>query len=193
MKRITLVVALAMVLALVFAAPAFGWAVTPEDGAYLFPFDNTWYDVAGGDIVAIYDASVPIPAGTSVWVTSGWITYTRGLAQSIPQCLFYKLSIGGEPVVPTFAAGKLIWSKVYAEDLSDIYPAFNPRIGAKMFARDWWAPLGVPDAGACSGVLTEKFAHTTTDLSGRLLRRPVPPVHDQEPGITDYEFSFIIG
>lgn len=191
MKRITLLVALAMVLALAFAAPAFGWAVTPEDGAYLSPFENTWYDVTDGDIVAIYDLSVPIQAGTSVWGTSGWITYTRGLARSIPQCIFYKLSIDGDAVVPTFAAGKLIWSRVYAEDLRDVYPAFNPRIGAKMFARDWWAPLGVPDAGPYEGVLTEKFAHTTTDLSGGYYDGQFHPFMWKH-GITEYEFSFIV-
>ncbi|HEY5387063.1 MAG TPA: hypothetical protein VIL79_04085 [Thermoleophilia bacterium] len=152
--------------ALVVAAPAFGYAVTPEDGAYVFPYDSTWVGVAGGEMVSFNNAGVHIPRGTSVWISSGWITYTKGRAQTIPQFLQYKLSIDGDPIVPTFAAGKLIWSKVYAESLYADYPPFNPRLGAKMFARDWWVPLGAPDVGTYEGVLTEKFSHTTTDLMG---------------------------
>lgn len=191
MKRMTLVVALAMVLALVVAAPAFGFAVTPDDGAYVFPYDGSWTGVVDGEMVTLNDPGTPIPAGTSVWISSGWITYTRGRAQTIPQYLLYKLSINGDPVVPTFAAGKLIWSKVYAESLYDVYPPFNPRIGAKMFTRDWWVPLGVLDEGTYAGVLTEKYTHTTTDLMGGYYDGQFHPFMIGA-GTTDYPFSFIV-
>ena len=75
--------------------------------------------------------------------------------KTIPAATLYKLDINAvdwtvDPVVvgdlvysvPTYAAGKAFWSGIYLAPESWGIVPFNPRIGAKVYAIDWWAPVG---------------------------------------------------
>lgn len=168
MNRFSLAVAVAAILALVSAAPAFGWAVTPQDGAYVTPFDGTWSLVSNGEVVNVYDAAeTPIPAQTSVWVATGWYGGAYGLIKSVPVTFEEKFTLDDTPVVPDFAAGKAIWSAVYpVSGTSD--ETFNPRMGVKLYGRDWWKAVDddLLTVGPHHLVFTENVRHPVTDLLG---------------------------
>ena len=189
MKKLLLFAVLAAACLGVLAAPAFGFAVTPRDGAYIYPYDGTWVDVAGGEIVAINPAGMPIPAGTAEFVAVGWLGASYGLVKTVPLYLQYKFTLNGAPVVPTFAAGKAVWSVVYREP--DAGPTFNPRMGVKTYGIDWWVSLGVLPVGSYDLVFTERFTHTTTDLLGGYFDGQHSPVMFKA-GTTVYEYTYTV-
>ena len=148
MRKLMMLVGLALLLALVLAVPAFGFATTPPDGAYLWPWDGgSWGTVVDGEMTDVWNPpGTPIPAGTDVYIGSGWLAYTRGLVKTLPQYLLYKIAPTGDPAHPlvTYAQGKTYWSVMYQEaGIEEIYPPFNPRAGRE--AVD--AGLVVPAAG----------------------------------------------
>lgn len=195
MRKIAIVSALAVLLALAVAAPALGFATTPPDGAYIWPFDGgSWGTVVDGQQTDVWNPpGTPIPAGTDVYIGSGWITYTRGLARTLPQYLFYMVAPTADPKSPlvTYRQGKAYWSVPYQDPAAtDLYPPFNPRLGAKMYVRDWWCPLP-GGAGDYELTLFEKFTHTTTDLCGGYFEGQFHPVM-YRAGVTEYPFVYTV-
>jgi hypothetical protein len=120
----------------------------------------------------------PIPSTMDIWMACTWVAPTRGLVKTVPAATLYKLDINVvdwtvDPVVvgdlvytvPTYAAGKAFWSGIYlAPEAWGIVP-FNPRIGAKVYAIDWWAPVGKLAPGMHGVTLCQKNTRTITDLS----------------------------
>jgi len=194
MKRIGVVAVLAVIVAFAVAGPAIAFSTAPQDGAYVFPFDGgSWVDTAGGQMIAFHDPGTPIPAGTDVYLVGSWIGFTKGLIKNIPDTLLYKATVGGVAVVPSYAIGKAYWTPMYIDDsvAPGDYPAFNAKIGAKAWSRDWWAPVGAPKAGTYTGVMYQKFAHTTTDL----MTGYYPDQHKPfmiRAGVTEFPFSFTV-
>jgi hypothetical protein len=195
-RRIAVVTVLVAVVALCAAAPALGFATTPPDGAYIWPWDGgSWGTVVDGEQTDVWNSpGTPIPPGTDVYIGSGWITYTRGLARNVPQYLLYKIAPADDPGSPlvTYAEGKTYWSVIYRDPTVDqtTYPAFNPRIGAKPYVRDWWCPMPGGE-GDYEMTLFEKFTHTSTDLCGGYFDGQFHPVM-YRAGVTEYPFVYTV-
>lgn len=195
MKKLMLLAGLTLLLVLVPAVPAFAYATTPADGAYVWPWDGgSWGTVVGGEVTDEWNPpGTPIPAGTDVYIGGGWLAYTRGLVKTLPEYLLYKVAPTADPAHPlmTYAQGKAYWSVMYQEaGLSEIYPAFNPKLGAELWTRDFWAPL--PDApGDYQLTLYEKFRHTSTDLCGGYFEGQFRPVMFRA-GVTQYPFVYSV-
>ena len=86
MRRIAVVTVLVAVVALCVAAPALGFATTPPDGAYIWPWDGgSWGTVVDGQQTDVWNPpGTPIPAGTDVYIGSGWISVHAGSCQEHP-------------------------------------------------------------------------------------------------------------
>ena len=195
MRKLMMLVGLALLLALVLAVPAFGFATTPPDGAYLWPYDGgSWGTVVDGQQTDVWNPpGMPIPAGTDVYIGSGWIAYTKGLVKTLPQYLLYKVVPTGDAQHPlvTYAEGKSYWSVMYREaGIEELYPPFNPKLGAKLWMRDWWCPLA-GDKGDYQLTLIEKFRHTTTDLCGDYFEGQLHPFM-YKAGVTEYPFVYSV-
>ena len=106
-----------------------------------------------------------------------WIAPAKGTVQTIPLGMRLMLDINAidlttDPIgvgdlvltVPTFSEGATYWSKVYEAPAGMVEP-FNPRIGAKAYAIDWWVPVGKLAAGTYGIMATTKWAHSVVDLS----------------------------
>jgi hypothetical protein len=195
MRKLTMLVGLTLLLALVLAVPAFGFATTPPDGVYLWPYDGgSWGTVVDGQMTEVWNPpGTPIPAGTDVYIGSGWITYTKGLARNLPSYMLYKVAPTGDAAHPlvTYAQGKTYWSVPYQDpEAMAAYPPFNPRIGAKQWTRDWWCPLPATD-GSHELSLWENFTHTSTDLCGGYFEGQHHPVMFRA-GLTEYPFVYTV-
>lgn len=195
MKKVLLLAGLTLLLVLVPAVPALAFATPPPDGAYIWPWDGgSWGTAVGGEATDVWNPpGTPIPAGMDVYIGGGWLAYTRGLVRTLPDYLLYKVAPAGDPAHPlmTYAQGKRYWSIMYQEEgLSELYPPFNPRLGAKLWVRDFWAPLpGAP--GDYQMTLYEKIRHTTTDLCGAYFEGQFHPVMFRA-GVTEYPFVYTV-
>jgi hypothetical protein len=195
MRKIVIVAVLAALVALAVASPALGFATTPPDGAYLWPYDGgSWGTVVDGEQTDVWNPpGTPIPAGMDVYIGSGWIAYTRGLSKVLPQAMLYKVAPTGDAAHPlvTYAQGKTYWSVLYVDPtVPELYPPFNPKLGAKPYVRDWWCPLpGEP--GDYRLTLFEKFTRTTTDLCGGYFEGQFHPVMFRA-GLTEYPFVYTV-
>jgi hypothetical protein len=192
MKRLSIILACVLLLLMAVAAtPAFGDAVTPEPGAYVFPFSGDWTEVTPGGAqiehswTALGDPEDPdtdwlppdpIPVGTDIWMAFSWYAPAKGTVQTIPLGMRVMLDINvidltTDPIgvgklvftVPSFAEGATYWSKVYPAPW-EVEP-FNPAIGAKAYAIDWWVPVGALPAATYGIMTTTKWAHAVVDLS----------------------------
>jgi hypothetical protein len=195
MKRFAIVTGLAILLALAVAGPAVAFATTPPDGAYVWPYDGgSWGTVVDGLQTDVWNPpGTPIPAGTDVYIGSGWITYTRGLSKILPSTLLYKVAPTGDASHPlvTYTQGKTYWSISYIDPtVPELYPAFNEKLGAKAYVRDWWCPLS-GETGDYDLTLFEKFRHTTTDLCGGYFEGQFHPVM-YRAGVTEYPFVYTV-
>ena len=169
MKKLILVIVLAVALLGVLAAPAFAQPQL-QDGVYVFIFEPYWSQIAGGQEVASGDPGTALPAGQPVWLFSAWAAYGYGHLKSIGNTLVYSLSIDGLEVVPA-AASKALWSKPYRSDATGM--TFNPRMRIKPWVAVWLYQVR-PGLGAGTYEVTgtETVTHTVTDLFVSGMKHP---------------------
>jgi hypothetical protein len=164
MKRLLLILVLAVALSGLLAAPAF--AQPPlHDGVYMWIYDGSWFQVSGGEQVLFGDPGAPIPAGQPVWLVTAWAAYGRGHVQSVASLIVEKLSIDGRPVVATTAASKALWSVPYpSAALATETTPFNPRMRISGWVAVWLCPVTLgPGTYEVTG--TETYTHPATDLT----------------------------
>lgn len=214
MRRLSIILAFCLLLLLVVGAPALGQGFTETPGsAYVFPWTGDWREVtADGNGIDHLWTPVdpkhpegewlppdPIPATMDVWIAFTWVAPTKGLVQTIPAATVYKLDVNVvdwtvDPVfigdlvfsVPTYSAGKAFWSGIYRAPVSWGIVPFNQRIGAKVYAIDWWVPVGKLPPGMYGMTIVQKNTRTITDLSliDPALHRPYKlPKGEMEPGL----------
>lgn len=200
MKRLLLILAFAVACLALLAAPAFAsapWApafrLAPQT-AYIFAYgDGSWFEVCGADLVAephwaLYDEygvlvapADPIPADYDVVMQLSWKGYNYGLVKKLPTALEVRLSIPEADVdlsyeqAKAYWTGPFIWDLYWVENAGPI-PAFNPRIGANVYANRWLLPLtgdkglatnlvdGRLPAGTYTVSYAERFVKTYTGL-----------------------------
>lgn len=215
MRRLVIILAITFALLAVGASPAFGYAVPPEPGAYVFPFSGDWTEVTatGAEIEHFWTQDPsdpenwlmpdPIPAGMDIWMAFTWVAPGRGGVLTVPRTILTTFDIyvvlsedpfelGDQVFGKTYAQGRAYWSSLYLYDGShgEVLP-FNPRIGARIYARDWWVPVPPLDPGNYLIAARQKFVHTVNDLSGgafegqhtpaKTMRGEYPPA-DELPG-----------
>ena len=191
-KVMVITIGCALLLMVVAATPAFGWAVQPEPGAYVFVFSGAWHEITpdGQDILHDWTPVDPndpegdwnppaaIPTDMDIWLYFRWVSPTRGVVQTLPLGMYVKLDtysvidINADPwelgdlafSVPTYADGATLWSHAYPWD-GEALDTFNGKVGAKFWAIDWWAPVGRLDPGFYLVFSTQRFAHSVPDLS----------------------------
>lgn len=180
MKRITLAVALVLLLALAAVGPAMASPPTPPvypDGTYVF-VDGGWFVMQGGvmgvfngwmdlDGDEVYETPPPpIPNNSDIYITIGWIAYSRGLCETAPLALRNRVTVNGEWVVNDRATDRASWWPVYQMDFSADYPPFNPKLGAKGYEIDWLYHYGVTDTGTYDCVFYQSSTRKMNDLTG---------------------------
>ena len=203
MKRIAIVMALALLLTLAVAAPALGYQAhkVPEPGeAYIFPMSefygaNIWWEVDADDNYIEHLADVtPIPADYPIYICFGWVSPIRGTVVTLPRTDLYAFSLldaaGDEVWSISATAAKAKWSVVYK---SDDAPAFNKE-SATVWARDWYQQVDLP-AGTYTGTTMETVRRMITDSSFAGLewskhaqQRPLKVA----PGHYVYTFAFTV-
>ena len=173
MKRIALVVGLALVLTLAMAAPALAWQShkppTPGE-AYVFPMSeyygaNVWWEVdADGNSIEHLADVIPIPPDYPIFVCFGWVSPIRGTVVGLPNTDFYAFSLkdagGNEVWSMSGADAQAKWSVVYNVGT---LAAFNKE-SATGWGRDWYVQLDL-DAGSYSGTTVETVRRVITDSS----------------------------
>jgi hypothetical protein len=177
------------------------WSEIMPDGTVI---EHYWTPVDPNDPEGEWLPPAPIPSDLDIWMAFSWYAPGKGLVQTLPLGLRYKLDVmpiefvGDDVVegdvvfsVPTYAAGAACWSRLYMPPPDGLEP-FNPNIGAAIYARDWWAKVGhlEPDL---YGVRTfEKVTHSVADLS----RYPdIPEQHTPvvlKRGVNTWEAAFMV-
>lgn len=194
MKRILIVMALTLLVALALAGPAVA-GDTPQFGIYFWPFDGgSWaqYEPGGDPYNLDWQApGTPMPAGQDLFVVGSWVGYTRGLIRNIPSTLLYRVDLDGATTM-TYAEGKQYWTSMYVFESEDNL-SFNGKIGAKMYTRDFWGAFGTTTSGSHDGILYQKFTHATTDL----MYQGWEDVAQWHPymfraGVTEFPFSYVV-
>jgi len=213
MKRLLLVFLLAAAFLGLLAAPALADLRGSLDTAYVVPKTGGVWLEATGDVNAPtllrHPPGTPIPANYDVIIDSPWRGITKGLVETVPLALLYKVSIPAAGVdisqdeAKAFWSGAALWDQYWSTLLGPV-PAFNPSIGAQAYANHWWGPLtgdtGVatrlmPDKtlpqGAYAGLYTETVVRTIIDLKLNSAGQTTPV--KREPGTISYPFTFVVG
>jgi hypothetical protein len=205
LKKTLLVVALALLLALVVAAPAFAWQApaTPQPGnAYVIPSDqwfgaNDWWEIDANGAATDHRGNVDaIPAEYNVWIAFGWASPIRGTIQNIPFTYLNAFTISD-------ASGNVVWSMpaaVAQSYWSIVYnvgkhPAFN-KADATYWERDWYVELPPLAAGSYTGSTVQTYTRIITDSSfaghnwsKHAQQRPLKVA----PGTFTDSFAFTVG
>jgi|BarGraNGADG00212_2_1021979.scaffolds.fasta_scaffold10555_3 hypothetical protein len=172
MKRITLIVALVLLLALAVVGPAMAGAPLPAQpqlpmhtAILWYPYDGFWFEFPDGTFASEIDhlAGDPIPADYNLVVGSGWVTLTLGRANSVPYYLQYRVKVDGD-VKTTFAQSKAFWTGAFTNGPDPLFPPFNAKIGALPWVNYLFMPLKTPAPGTYALDVTERLSHTTTDM-----------------------------
>jgi len=189
MKKLLLVIVLAVVVLGVLAAPAFaspssalGFRLT-EKTAYIIAYgDGFWFEVTDAGLLEGHRAGEAIPANYDVAMQLSWKGINYGLVQTLPDTFLVKLSIPGLGVdvsdvqARTYWTGAYLWDDYWIDALGPIL-AFNDSIGAQVYANRWLPPLtgdsGVAanltadnklPRGIYTGYYTESLLRTLTSL-----------------------------
>jgi len=167
MKRVLLAFVLTVALLGLLAAPvlagppsATGFRLDTQT-AYVFAYlDGSWFEVVGeGDeAVAVghwvsYDdegnflaPADPIPADYDVVMQVSWKTLSYGLMKTFPLRYQLKMRIPEAGVdlsyeqADAYWTGPFLWDDYWVANAGPI-PAFNPHIGAKVYANRWLPSL----------------------------------------------------
>lgn len=163
MKKLLLVLALAIALCGLLAVPAVA-APQFQDGVYMWIYDGAWFQVTDGQAGDIVDPGTPIPAGQPVWLVTVWAAYGYGHVKSIGNTIVESLSIDGTPVVSGTAASRALWSVPYpSEALNDVFTPFNSNNRVSGWVAVWLYPVTL-DPGSYDVSGTETVTHIFTDL-----------------------------
>ena len=196
MKRLLLVIIFATVLVGLLAIPAAAeapWAstfrLTPKT-AYIFAYwDGSWFEVVGEGDAAVPDihwatddegnfvGAPPIPGDYDIVMQLSWKDINYGLVRTLPLTFQPKLSIPEAGVDMTYESAKAYWIGVSLWDEWWVthnmeIPAFNPHIGAKVYANRWFPTL-TGDNGIATNLTADKKLPPgtyTVYYSERLLR-----------------------
>jgi hypothetical protein len=211
MKRLLLVMVLALALLCLLATPAL--ALRPSTmTAYVVPKTGGVWLEAQGDLNAptllVHPPGSPIPANYDVIIDAPWRGITRGLVQTVPLALLYQVSIPAADVdisqdeAQAYWSGAVLWDRYWSSLLGPI-PAFNPRTGVQAYANHWWGPL-TGDAGTAAnltsdkklppgtyaGLFTETVVRTIIDLKLNSAGQTTPV--KVKPGTASYPFTFVV-
>jgi hypothetical protein len=156
MKRLLLVLVLAVALTGLIAAPAWAYVNPQPNTAYITSFVEPgvvdWVEWNGpGDPFGLTEQVGPIPHGYKVVVTREWFDSRLG-ATLIPAEYFTTMEVSRSTGCPSFAVtraacGLRFWSPAYKTG--------DPDFPTGMWARDWWVPLGKLPPGDYSGSVTQ--------------------------------------
>ncbi len=214
MKRLLLVFLLAAAFLGLLAAPALADLRPSLMTAYVVPKLGVWLEIKDDVNVPVKYVhpllTYPIPANYDVVIDVPWRGITKGLVQTVPLALLYKLSIPAAGLNLSYEQAKAYWSGAvlwdqYWSSLLGPIPAFNPRIGAQAYANHWWGAV-TGDAsratkltlgkklpqGTYAGLFTETVLRTITDLTTLNSAGQTNPVK-RAPGTNSYPFSFVVG
>jgi len=175
MKRLLLVLVLAVALLGLLAAPAFAQPQL-QDGVYMWIYDGSWFQWSGGEQVLFGDPGTSIPAGQPVWLVTAWAAYGRGHVQSIGNAIVETLYIDGEPVVDSAAASRALWSIPYSSVNLVQGGGFNPNSRISGWVAFWTYPVTL-DPGTYEVSGTETNPHPFTDLGLVAENHPGPMMH----------------
>jgi len=180
MKRLLLVLVLAVSLLGLLAAPAFAhnhYLQREPGNAYVFAtafMDGSttvtlWFEWAPVDGVydeVFHDQTEAIPANYTVWLVNGGGSPIRGTVQNWPRIDRWAFTLagpGGYSWAISGAASRAVWSPVFYWGM---VPAFN-KANTTFWARDWW--LKLPNqplaSGTYTGTATERVTRIITDSS----------------------------
>lgn len=176
MKRLLLLVFIAVLALGAFAAPAWAWYAPQEKTAYIDGFTPVgWVQWKADDPYNVTFRDDPIPRGWPVFAATTWYDFNRPAVTMAPLWVFNSFAFSREGGCATKSvlgcAGVRLWSPVYA--MGEQQP------GA--FARDWWVPIGRAGSKSLpSGHYTGWFREvvpraipTWTDDEGNELEHPV--------------------
>jgi hypothetical protein len=166
-KRLLIVLAIAVALLAVLAAPALAtrsnsnWRPNLKT-AYVFTYNGgSWFEAIGDPSAptlighwADFDEETgswvvgtadPIPANYDVVMQLSWELYPSGQVQTLPKKFLISLIIPEAGVSLSYAQSKAYWTfhlwDQYWVDALGLWPAFNPHIGAQLYSNTWLAPL----------------------------------------------------
>jgi hypothetical protein len=216
MKKLFLMLALAVMLSFALAAPAFADLRPSVKTAYVVPKLGVWLEVKGDVNIPVKyvhlltNPNDPIPANYDVILDVPWRGITRGLVQTVPLALKYQVSIPAAGLdmsrdeAMAYWSGAVLWDQYWSTLLNATIPAFNPSIGAQAYANHWWgAVTGAASVamnltsdkklpqGSYTGLLTETVVRTITDLKLTFEGQTTPV--KREPGTATYQFTFVVG
>lgn len=183
MKRLPLVLVLAITLTGLLAAPALATQPAPdfrlqEQTAYIFAYgDGSWfevkdatdpstfvvhwvfYDDTTGEFVAPAD---PVPANYDIVMQVSIKLIPRGQVQTLPNKFLISLSIPEAGVNLSYEQSKAYWTGPYLWDQYWVDATgipilgFNPNIGAQPYANRWLPPLTGDKGIATMNLTTDK-------------------------------------
>ena len=183
MKRLLVVLLLAVALVGILAAPALAsapWAASPFraalNTAYIFSYwDGTWFEVTGdveaptpvwhfvtyddeGNFVAPADA---IPANYDVVMQLSWKNVTYGLVKTLPLAFDLKIAIPEAGIDLSYEQAKAYWTGVslfdqYMINLTWPIEPFNSHIGAQVYAVRWLPYLTGENSIATKNLTADK-------------------------------------
>lgn len=203
MKKMLFIQGIAVLFAVVMAAPALAYQqpVAPSPGnAYVLPSavwygaDDWWEVDAAGAFIDHFDGAA-IPADYDVWICFGWITPIHGQAVTLPSSYLTAITVKDAQNhnvlrVPASEA-KSLWTVVYN---AGTMPAFN-KAEATGWDRDWYVKLPELAAGTYTGTNVQTYTRIITDSSfdgiewaKHAQQRPLKVL----PGTVTDPFSFTI-
>ena len=227
MKRLPLVLVLALVLLGLLATPALASAPRATEfrlqanTAYVFAYaDGSWFevtDVAAGTFVghwATYDEDTwellapadPIPANLDIVMQESWKGWTFGLMKKLPTAFEIQLSISdadGQTVKDiSYEQAKAYWTPiphlwdeywVNGAAFGVIWHAFNPRIGADIYANTWLLPFGQLDQGIYTVNYAERWVKEWTNMDPDYGQPHGGPWHARRGDGGSTSFTFTVG
>jgi hypothetical protein len=203
-KKMLFILGIAVLLAVVLAAPALAYQPTmglSPGNAYVVPSavwfgaDDWWEVDAGGNYIDHWGGTDAIPAGYDVWIVFGWITPIRGQAVTTPSAYLTAVTVKDEQNrivlrVPSTEA-KGLWSVVYN---AGAVAAFN-KAETPGWERDWYVKLPELAAGTYTGTDVQTYTRIITDSSfvgGEWLKHAQQRPLKVFPAIVTDPFSFTI-
>jgi hypothetical protein len=172
MRRLLFILACVLLLMAVATVPAMAGAPLaaqpqlPMHTAILwYPFDGFWFEFPDGTFATEIDHPVgdAIPSDYGLVVGSGWVTMTLGRANSVPNCLQYRVKVDGL-LKTTFRQSKAFWTGAFPGEFDPTTQPFNAKIGAGLWINFLFIPLDTPGPGTHTLDVAERLAHTTTDM-----------------------------
>jgi hypothetical protein len=173
-KKMLFILGLAVLFAVVMAAPALAYQPTMEPSpgnAYVLPSalwygaDDWWEVDAAGNFIDHLGGTDAIPADYDVWIVFGWITPIRGQAVTIPSSYLTAITVkdaqNHKVLQVSTSEAKGLWTVVYNPGAM---PAFN-KAEAPGWQRDWYVKLPELAAGTYTGTNVQIYTRIITDSS----------------------------